>query len=70
VSVWLRLCRIALLVVSLRLTMFKHDFKRYKRRLPPPDLSEVIDFSQDLCSNIVSEIRWLFIFIQCVKFAN
>jgi len=40
--------------------MFKHDFKLYKRRRPPPDLSEVIDFSQDLSSNAVSDGRWLF----------
>lgn len=25
---------------------FKREFKRYKQRQPPPDLSEVIDFAQ------------------------
>lgn len=47
--------------------MFKHDFKLYKRR-PPPDLSEVIDFTQDLRSNTVSKIRRLFIFVHSTVF--
>ena len=48
--------------------MFKHDFKLYKRRRPPPDLSEVIDFSQDLSSNAVSDGRWLLVLKQCTVF--
>jgi hypothetical protein len=40
--------------------MFKHDFKFYKRRRPPPDLSGVLDFSKDIHDNTVSEVGLLF----------
>jgi hypothetical protein len=36
--------------------MFKDDFKFYKKRCPPPDLSGVLDFSQNIRDNTVSKI--------------
>lgn len=39
--------------------MFKDDFKFYKRRHPPPDLSGVLDFNQNFPDNTVSEIGCL-----------
>lgn len=43
--------------------MFKHDFKFYKRRRPPPDLSGVLDLSQDFSRSAVSELCLLFLVI-------
>jgi hypothetical protein len=39
--------------------MFKEDFKFYKRRRPPPDLSCVLDFSQNIRDDTVSEMSCL-----------
>ena len=30
------------------LPIFRRQFKRYKQRKPPPDLSDVIDFEQEI----------------------
>jgi hypothetical protein len=49
--------------VNVRLEMFKNDFKFYKRRRPPPDLSGVLDLSQDFCNSAVSELYCLFFVI-------
>jgi hypothetical protein len=41
--------------------MFKIDFKFYKRRRPPPDLSRVLDFNQDFHDDAVSKMGPLLI---------
>ena len=39
---------------------FKKEFKRYKQRQPPPDLSEVIDFTQPVGEPFKKWVTWYF----------